>query len=260
MSDQGADTKLARIEDRLDRAVAGEMAVSFGQGGVSFRSMTEIFEFAKLMALGGVAVPPHCRGNPGVCLAVTMQAIEWKMSPFAVANKSYAVVNGYGDRAVERLAYESQLTHAVIEARAPILGRLSVRYEGEGDDRVCIVSGLFRGETEPREWKSPTLAKRRPARNDKGYIKGSPLWDTKPDLQQFYDCSRDWARVYCPDVLMGIYTPDEIEELPVGEHATSPNLMERLPGRMGEEGFTADAVANGLKDEPRLTHTNAETY
>ena len=50
-------------------------------------------------------------GTPLVALirnaTICVQAIEWRMSPFAVANKSY-VVN-------DRVAYESQLVHAVIE-------------------------------------------------------------------------------------------------------------------------------------------------
>jgi hypothetical protein len=242
---QHQDTRLARIEDKLDKNAAGEIAVAVG-GGVQFRSMLEVMEFAKLMSLAGAAVTPHCRGNPGVCLAVIMQAIEWGMSPFAVANKSYMVAN----KGVERLSFESQLIHAVIEARAPIVGRLAVYYEGEGDARICIVQGQFKGETLPREWRSPPLGKRRPGRNEHGQIKGSPLWETKPDLQQFYDASRDWCRVYCPDVLLGIYSPDELEELPVGDHAkevvASPNLMERLPGRMDGDGFQPDVVENGL--------------
>ena len=52
--------------------------------------------FAKLMALSHVAIPKHLRGNPGACLAVTIQAIEWRLSPYAVANKSYSVNDRLG--------------------------------------------------------------------------------------------------------------------------------------------------------------------
>lgn len=242
------NTKLARIEDKLDRNTLSE--VSATGGGVQFRTMTEVMEFAKLVSLSGVAVPPHLRGNPGACLAVCIQAMEWKMSPFAVANKSYVVANYSKDGPIERLSYESQLIHAVIEARAPLQARLRVEYEGEGDDRVCVVSGTFRGETVPHELRSSPLGKRRPGKNDKGYIKGSPLWETKPDLQQFYDTSRDWCRMYCPDVLMGIYAPDEFEEIePIEPKVVSPNLMERLPGKIEGAGFATDVVQNGLKED-----------
>lgn len=256
MSDQTTtepSTKISRIEDRLDRSTLAEVAAT--GGGVQFRTMTEVMEFAKLVSLSGVAVPPHLRGNPGACLAVCVQAMEWKMSPFAVANKSYVVSNYSKDGPIERLSYESQLIHAVIEARAPLQGRLRVDYEGDGDDRVCIVSGRFRGETEDHVLRSSPLGKRRPGRNDKGFIKGSPLWDSKPDLQQFYDTSRDWCRMFCPDVLMGIYAPDEFEEItPIEPKDVSPKLMERLPGAVdGASGFNADIVDQGLAEEVQAT-------
>lgn len=240
--------QLARIEDKLDRTAAGQVMVSSAVGGVQFQTMLEVMEFSKLMSLSGVAVPPHLRGSPGTCLAICVQALEWKMSPFAVANKSYVVTN----KGVDRISYESQLLHAIIESRAPIVGRLEVRYEGEGDDMICIVSGTFRGDDSPREWKSPTLGKRRPGLNEHGQIKGSPLWKSKPSLQMFYDTSRDWCRVYCPDVLLGLYTPDEIEEIPVDPATAkdvSPNLMARLPGKIEGAGFAADVVDRGLADE-----------
>ena len=244
-------TKLAKIEDKLDRSTLAEVAISGAGGSVKFRTMTEIMEFSKLMSLAGVAVPPHLRGNPGACLAICIQATEWEMSPFQVANKSYVVANYSKDGPIERLSYESQLLHAVIEARAPLIGRLRVEYEGEGDARVCIVSGTFRGESQPHELRSPPLGKRRPDLNEKGYSKGSPLWYSKPDLQQFYDTSRDWARMWCPDVLMGLYTPDEIEEYavqPIEPKDVSPKLIERLKGK-------ADALAPDEVDGALQTHT-----
>jgi hypothetical protein len=45
-------------------------------------------EFSKLLSLSGTAMPKHLRGNPGGCLAVVIQALEWRMSPISVANQS----------------------------------------------------------------------------------------------------------------------------------------------------------------------------
>src|SRR5262245_32102388 len=98
---------LTKIEEKLDKTVAGAVAVSDQVGGVLFQNMAEVMEFAKLLSLAGTAVPKHLRGNPGGCLAVTIQALEWRMSPVAVANKSYEVN--------DRIAFEAQLIHAVVE-------------------------------------------------------------------------------------------------------------------------------------------------
>lgn len=191
--------EIAAIENKIDKAQAGGIAVSFSSGGLSFKSMAEVMEFAKLMAVADVTVPKHLRGNPGACMAVCLNAIEWKMSPFAVANKSY-VVN-------DRISYESQLIHAVIEQRAPIVGRLRHRFEGSGPDRTCTVWAFVKDDSEALEFTSSRFADIQP--------KNSPLWKTKPDLQLYYNASRDWARVYFPDVILGVYSSEEVMNVQV---------------------------------------------
>lgn len=245
-------TKQELIERRIDRDVASTVNVGTTIGGLRVTNMLEVMEISKLMSVSGQAVPVHLRNNPGMCLAVALQAIEWNMSPFSVANKSY-VTN-------DRLNYESQLIHAVVEARAPLRERLQCRYEGEGEDRVCIVWGTFKGEVKPREHKSPPLKQVRPPMGDRG-IKGSPLWAKKPDVQLFYDTSRDFCRIYCPDVLLGVYTRDEVEQYGIGEEARdvtpaapeSAALAERLqahPAGPGpREGYEPGAVERALPAE-----------
>lgn len=219
---------IARIEERLDRVAVGSTSVSDSLGGIVFQNMTEVMEFAKLMSMSGNAVPKHLQGNPGICLAVCVQAMEWRFSPFAVANKSYET-NG-------RLSFESQLVHAVIEQRAPIIGRLRHRFEGEGDSRVCIVWATLREGGEVLEYRSPVFGKITP--------KFSPLWKTKPDLQQYYNTSRDFCRAYFPDVLLGVYSEDELRDHVGPDHAkdvTKPDLASRLKGNKGR-GFNAQHV------------------
>ena len=190
----------ARIEDKIDRQTVGELAISNSVGGVSFQTVVDLMEFAKLMSVSGICIPKHLRGEPGACLAICMQAVEWRMSPYAVANKSYAVN--------DRIAYESQLIHAVIEQRAPLVGRLRATYDGEGPTRRCIITGHIKGEAEPLVFTSSPFAKITP--------KNSPLWQSKPDLQLFYNASRDWARMYFPDLILGVVSSDEVQipELP----------------------------------------------
>jgi hypothetical protein len=248
-----ADNRELQIEAKIDQEKATSLVVSTMAGGVAIENMSQVFEMAKLMALSGPAVPSYLRGQPGACLAIVLQATEWRMSSFAVANKSYKVTN----KGEDRIAYESQLIHGVIEARAPLVGRLRCSYEGEGDERRCIVTGKLRGEDAPFVFRSEPLGKLRPARNEYGNIKGSPLWDRKPDLQMWYDASRDWARQYCPDVLMGVYTADELESAgfvgPDNAKEINPpaHLEEQLHHRLSAKavvgaGFDASAIATTI--------------
>lgn len=237
---------IARIEERLDRVAMGGTAVSDSLGGIAFQNMTEVMEFSKLMSLSGNAVPKHLQGNPGMCLAVCVQAMEWRFSPFAVANKSYEVQN--------RLSFESQLVHAVIEQRAPIIGRLRHRFEGEGDARVCIVWAKLRETGEELEYRSPVFSKILP--------KNSPLWKTKPDLQQYYNTSRDFCRAYFPDVLLGVYSEDELRDHVGPDNAkdvtAKPDVASRLKGSKGR-GFNPQHVDRESRGGVIETEAEAST-
>lgn len=169
--------------------------IEITNGNVSFANAAQIIDFAKMMATGGIAIPKHLRDQPGSCMAICMQASEWKMSPFAVANKSYAVN--------DRLAYEAQLVNAVILSRAPIKGRFVPTYSGEGATRKCKISvACLDGSV--AEYESPA--------SGAITVKNSPLWKTDLDQQLFYYSSRGLCRRHFPDVLLGVYTQDELSD------------------------------------------------
>lgn len=242
-----------RINNALDKGIVGTLSVNLASGGTSFRDMAEVCEFAKLMSMSRQAVPPHCREQPGVCLALTLQAIEWRMSPFSVANKSY-VVN-------DRVAYESQLFHAVIEQRAPIRGRLRHEFSGEGNKRKCRVWATERESGEELSYTSPEFGTITP--------KNSPLWKSKPDLQLFYNTSRDWARVYYPDVIMGVYAEDEMTDMLQEAGGTLPKSLGDLTKSLAGSGkplgirdhVGMDVYGNSATQrnkEPQTTTTDAD--
>lgn len=233
---------LAKIEERIDRTEMSGIVISESLGGVQLENMVQVMEVAKLMALSKQAVPPHLRGEPGMCFAVCIQALEWKMSPFSVANKSY-VVN-------DRVAFESQLIHAVIEARAPLKGRLRGTYSGDGPDLVCSISGMLEGEAEPLVYDSPKIKDIK--------VKNSPLWSSDPRQQLWFYSTRAWARKYCPDILLGLFSKDELEDSEIGpdraRDITPINLKERLhAGRKeGSKGFSGDNVDRALEHKPAV--------
>ena len=197
-----AQTKTELIERAIDKSVTGGIAIQ-GSGGamtVQPQNMTEVLEFAKMMSTAGNMIRAAFRNNPGSCLALTLQALRWGMDPFAVANKAYLVP---GKDKELQVSYEAQLVQAVITERAPLQKRLRTTYEGEGPTRKCIVTGYLKGEDEPFIYESPMV-------KDIG-VKNSPLWTADPDQQLSYYSVRSWARRHVPEVLLGVYTPDEIE-------------------------------------------------
>lgn len=245
MSDIQSDTKPAPITKRdmaerglevINRDKAGAVQISGLAGGVMFADALQVMEFGKILAVSQQAIPPAFRNNPGMCVAVCFLAVEWRMSPLAVINKSY-IVN-------DRIAFESQLVHAIIESRAPLQKRLDCSYDGEGPTRTCTVIGMFTdGET--RTYTTPMFRDIR--------IKNSPLWVGDPDQQLWYFASRSWARKWCPDVLLGIYSKEELQEDPMlgrdDDGGASPGLHARLAGtKPSDEGHQPGHAATQLDE------------
>jgi hypothetical protein len=184
------DTKeLAVIESQT----IGSTAMMFGAGNLE-RAM----QVAEAMASAKVSVPNHLRGNPGDCLAIVMQATQWGMNPFAVAQKTH-LVNG-------TLGYEAQLVNAVVQGSGSIKGRIHYDYRGEGANIECRVGAVIAGETDVTwgEWLASKDVQ----------TKNSPLWKTNPKQQLGYLQMKNWARLYCPGAILGVYDYDELANAP----------------------------------------------
>ncbi len=166
-----------------------------GGGLLMPKNFGEVIKFADVMARSSIAIPKHLRDNPGACMAVTMQALRWEMDPWMVASKTYFVN--------DRIAYEAQLVGAVVNTRAPIARTPDYEFTGEGASLKCRVSVEMQ-DGSVKIYESPLV----------GAIttKNSPLWKSDPQQQLGYYSIRAWARRYAPEVLLGIYTPDELTE------------------------------------------------
>lgn len=79
------------------------------------QALGQLTSFANLMADSVVSVPAHFVGKPADCMAVVMQAMQWGMNPYAVAQKTH-IVNG-------TLGYEAQLVNAVVTSSNAVRGR-----------------------------------------------------------------------------------------------------------------------------------------
>jgi hypothetical protein len=188
-------------------------------------SMLDGFQrLAELMASARATIPKHLVGSVGDCFAVVIQAAQWKMNPYAIAQKTH-IINGV-------LGYEAQLVNAVISsspllATRPdyewygpwenVLGRFAVRKNADGKEyRVpdwkpeaesgcgVRVRATLRGEAKPRELDLLLTQAR---------TRNSTLWADDPRQQLAYLAIKRWARLHAPDVLLGVYTPDELQEV-----------------------------------------------
>ncbi|CAI1946701.1 RecT family recombinase [Serratia proteamaculans] len=181
--------------------------------------LRQLQQFAEVMAQSVQTLPKHLAGKPADCMAVAMQAAQWGMNPFAVAQKTH-LVNG-------TLGYEAQLVNAVVTSSRAVQGRFKYEYGGDWDAYMLHpdkqheaglfirVGAVIRGETEIT-WGEPVYLAPITTRN-------SPLWKTAPKQQIAYLAVKYWARLYCPEVILGVYSPDEFDEpLPRVERDVTP--------------------------------------
>jgi hypothetical protein len=164
-------------------------------------SLDQGMTLANMMAKTAL-VPDHLKGKPEDCFPILVQALRWKMDPFAVAQCT-SVVHG-------RLCFEGKLVHAVLISMGAIDGRLSYEYSGDGAKRSVTVTGTPRGGKPSSV--SGTVGQWRTHGKDRQGNPTKNAWDSDPDMMLAYRGTRAWARLYCPDAMLGVATPDEMQE------------------------------------------------
>lgn len=212
--------EIATMNTPVDTAIAGTAATIFSPEGLN-----QLMKFAEVMSQSRVTVPAHLAGKPADCMAVAMQAAQWGMNPFAVAQKTH-VVSG-------TLGYEAQLVNAVITTMSPTKDRINYEWFGPWenvigkfvektsqkgntyiapawslkDEAGCGVRvwATMKGEDKPRVLELLL---------SQAQVRNSTLWASDPKQQLAYLATKRWSRLHCPDVIMGVYTPDELQEAP----------------------------------------------
>lgn len=186
-------------------------------------AMQNMVAFSDFMCKAVITVPKHLQGNSGDCLAVTMQAMQWGMNPFAVAQKTHLVSGNLG--------YEAQLVNAVIIARGPIIGRPNYEWYGDwskvdgktnkAHDVGVRVWVTIKGETDPRVLDISMA--------QVGTVRNSPNWANDPKQQIAYLAVKKLARLHFPDVILGVYTDDELlDHAPVVNVTPSEPQFDRI--------------------------------
>lgn len=170
----------------------------------------EAMQLADIMAKANL-IPEHLRGKPGDCLLIVMQAQRWGMDAVSVAQCT-SVVRG-------KLCYEGKLVAAALYAMGAIDGRLRYEFKGTGDTRSVRVTGTPRGTGTEQSVEGTVGA----WKTDNGN------WAKNPDDMLVYRGTRQWARRYAPEALLGVYTPDEIDGEVIEGTIVDPPRMQREP-------------------------------
>lgn len=223
-------------------------------------SMESMLRVADLMASSRVTIPDHLKKSPGDCMAVVMQAMQWKMNPFAVAQKTHLSQGG-------ALGYEAQLINAVIVATGAIkeepefefigdwskvLGKVEERkseksggkyyvaaYSKSDEDGLGVICRVTMASGNKREIR---------VMMSQCYPRFSTQWATDPQQQITYVAVRKIARRYAPGAILGVYTPEELDEMPpsprdMGNAEVVTDLRQKWLGKVSETKSAAELTA-----------------
>lgn len=239
--------------------------------------MQTALQIAEFMAGGKISTPKHLRGNKGDCLAVTMQALRWGFDPTAVAAKTHNIN--------DQLGYEGQLIIAAINTSGRlkagetldfewfgpwerIVGRFKTieskkKMDDDGNPKKYIVpawdpkdeegcgvrcSATLRGQSKPRVMELLMTQCR---------TRNSTLWTEDPKQQIGYLVGRRWGRLYTPEVILGVYTRDELEDrddAPPPKHMGPAEVVTERPSRLPEKRLAEwrAAAAKGLESAKKF--------
>lgn len=138
------------------------------------------------------------------CFKIANLAFRMGVDPFALMDESY-VVHG-------KLGFQGKLVAGVVNSRAELVnvdgskGRLAYDYEketGKPDELTIVVSGQFKGEAKARVVKLSVGQ----AKTD------NDMWREDPYQKLIYSGAVRWARAYCPEIMLGIVTDDDLDRM-----------------------------------------------
>jgi hypothetical protein len=162
------------------------------------------FELAQRMASAlskSTVVPTEYRGNVANTLIALDMSNRLAISPMMVMQNLY-VVNG-------RPSWSSQFIIAAINNSKRFAQSLKFKLEGKGNDMSCYA---YTKDYEGEEVAGPIITMK--MAKEEGWLekKGSK-WQTMPEVMIRYRSASFFGRLYCSDLLMGIYSEDESENI-----------------------------------------------
>ena len=172
-------------------------------------------------------VPSNFQGqsNLGNCVIALEMSRRMNMSVLAVMQGMY-VIKG-------RPAWSSQFIVSAIN-KSNLFTRLQFETEGEGSSLRCRAWAFERstGKKLMGIWITMEMAQK------EGWIsKEGSKWRTMADQMIRYRAATFFGRLYCPDILMGLYAPDEVETFnsaPPAVMPTSSTVTASITGTIGQ--------------------------
>lgn len=188
-------------------------------------------------------IPEAYRGKPSDCFIAVQVAYRMRIDPFAYMQASY-IVHG-------KPAIEAKLAVAMLNTSGKIKGRLKYR-ETRDQSRKLIGCQAWAIDAETGEQLEGPEITWQLVKAEKWDSKPGSKWLTMPDMMFTYRAAMFFIRKHCPEVLMGMQTVDEVQDIyeepaktpPTGRISLRRNGSNTLPPGVGE-GPAPEAAESG---------------
>ncbi|MEG0376927.1 MAG: hypothetical protein RR614_00460 [Eubacterium sp.] len=151
-------------------------------------------------------LPKRYQGNIGDCIIALDMASRLKANPLMVMQNLY-VVNGMP-------AWSGQFVIAMINTSRRFAEPLQFALKGSGDTLSCQA---YTKDQEGKVIKGAEITMTM-AKKEGWYSKAGSKWQTMPEQMIQYRAASFFGRLYCSDLLMGIFTTDEASEIENAEY------------------------------------------
>jgi hypothetical protein len=189
-------------------------------------------------------VPAHFQGDMPSCFVALQMALRLGVDPFMLLQNTYTVSG--------RPGMEAKLVLALINSRGPFEGPVQWRWSGtkgrpdwtctafathEKTGALCEASVSWE-MVEAEGWNKKSGSK----------------WNTMPEMMFRYRSVAFLARLYCPEVIIGLSTVDELHDITAeAEVSRAPRIsIEATPGedKVGDLSILIEkAIASGMDEQ-----------
>jgi hypothetical protein len=179
---------------------------------------TQAFELvqrqAKMLS-ASTLVPKEFQGNMGNCAIALNIAKRLGADPFMVI-QNIDIIHG-------RPSFRATFLIAMVNASGRFTP-LQFRMAGEGQSRSCVAWAKDKETGEVVEGTEITMAM---AKAEGWSTKSGSKWLTMPEQMLRYRAAAFFARIYAPDITLGMQTSDELRDAPEVRNVT-PILREEI--------------------------------
>ena len=206
-------------------------------------------QMAKALAQSTV-VPKEYQGNVSNALIAIELATRLKTSPLMVMQHLYVV---YG-----RPSWSAQYVIAMINGS----GRydMELQFDEKNDKNEKPYSCMCWTEKDGRKVTGPTITMDL-AKDEKWLDKNGSKWQTMPQIMLRYRAASFFGRMNCPDLMMGMYTREEVYEMGKDEYKVydlEAEVKHDIESHANQEEFVVEEPAQ-IEEKP-APKTVADVY